>query len=181
LELPEKNEMRAFPKGTPLSGNQCFEDIVSKFEPIIKHQIKKLRIYKDHEIFYQLGLIGLWEAMKEHDPAKGTFQTLAITKVRGKMLDQLKREKRYEERYTQIDIQQYDYIPDSNVKTIFESETIAAYCDGLSPEQYLWVTKAFIEQKKPGEIAEELHVPVERVKSWRKQAIKKIRGNIKGW
>jgi RNA polymerase sigma factor (sigma-70 family) len=183
LELPEKNERRAFPKGTPLSENQCFEDIVSKYEPIIKHQIKKLRIYKEHEIFYQIGLIGLWEAMKEHDPAKGTFQTLAITKVRGKMLDQLKKEKLYEERYTQIDMQHYDHIPANNLseRGILETETIASYCIGLSHEQYLWVQKAIVEQKKVGEIAAELNVPVERVKSWRKQAIKKIRRNIKGW
>jgi len=56
---------------------------------------------------------------------------------------------------------------------------IATYCTSLSHEQKLWVMKAVIEQKKPGEIAEELNVSVERVKSWRKQAIKKIARSIR--
>lgn len=148
---------------------------------MIKSQMKKLRIYKNHDNFFQLGRIGLWEAYKEYDPARGTFQTLAIIKVRGEMLEQLKKERVHDERYTHVELQEFDYIPDTNceVESILERDMIATYCTSLSHEQKLWVMKAVIEQKKPGEIAEELNVSVERVKSWRKQAIKKIARSIR--
>jgi RNA polymerase sigma factor (sigma-70 family) len=171
-----------FRKGTLLLKNVDFEEVLSQYEPIIFNQLKKLGIYKNHDNFYQLGLIALWDAHKQFDPAKGKFQTLAISLVRGKMLDELKKERLNEQRYIQYDIQDdADYLPPSSivVDQVLERETIAAYCIGLSEDQKIWVQMAIVEQKKIGEIAAELNVPVERVKSWRKQAIKKICRNIK--
>jgi DNA-directed RNA polymerase specialized sigma24 family protein len=94
------------------------------------------------------------------------------------MFDEIKREKLYEQRYVQVDIQEDgDYLPFGNtfMDTVLENETIAAYCTGLSPEQKLWVQKAIIKQKKISEIAAECNISVERVKSWRKGAIEKLK------
>jgi len=97
-----------FRKDLQLIENRSFEDVLISFEPMIKSQMKKLRIYKNHDNFFQLGRIGLWEAYKEYDPARGTFQTLAIIKVRGEMLEQLKKERVHDERYTHVELQEFD-------------------------------------------------------------------------
>ena len=60
----------------------------------------------------------------------------------------------------------------------FENELVSQYCEGLSHNQRKWVQKKIIEDKRVTDIAKEEGVSTEAVKSWGKEALKKIRRNF---
>jgi DNA-directed RNA polymerase specialized sigma24 family protein len=61
----------------------------------------------------------------------------------------------------------------------FEIKLLSTYCEGLSDAQRKWVYKAFLEDKRPQQIAAEEAVSLETVKTWRRYALQKVRRNIK--
>ncbi len=67
-----------------------FEAIYNQYEPMIYANMRKLRIYKNHEAFIQTGRIGLWQAWRRYDPSKGDFAPFAYRSIHGSMLDELK-------------------------------------------------------------------------------------------
>lgn len=152
-----------------------FEKIFKQYENMIKKQIKTLHIYKNHDEFFQIGMIALWEAMQRYDQRKGNFSAYAYVTVRGKMLEQLKKEKRYGERHTaafETAIVQNAY---SFSETLLEEEQFQSYLAPLSKKQKTWAIEAILNQKTITEIAEEHGATKEAVKSWRKEALKKLR------
>lgn len=74
-----------------------FEDLVVQYEGLIKAQIKKLNRHKQFDELYQIGLIALWDAQKNFDPAKGYFASYAKMYVKGRLLTFLKKEWRTEQ------------------------------------------------------------------------------------
>lgn len=103
-----------------------FEDVLEQFEPMISAAIRKCRIYKNHEHFRQTARIGLWQAWQRYNHQQGDFAPYAYKCIYGSILDELKREHRYEERYQpeQDEIIEY-FIPPS-----LESE-VSYILDGL--------------------------------------------------
>ncbi|WP_078556042.1 sigma-70 family RNA polymerase sigma factor [Bacillus alkalicellulosilyticus] len=154
---------------------ELFDDVAMKYEPIIKKQMVVLRIYKNHEDYFQIGLIGLWEAYKRYQPEKGPFSTFAISTVRGKMLTHLRKEVKYE-KYHELKEHmsetngQWDSSSDE-----FERECLEGCLVGLTEREQLWVKEAILFDKKPADLAHQYNVSVNTVKSWRKSALKKLR------
>ncbi len=151
-----------------------FEELAEQYKPLIFQVIKNLQLYGDRETFYQIGLIGLWEASTRFDSEKGVeFSTFAFSTIRGKLLDHLKKEARYREHYQpsgeEIFIKLLDFSKDDSVDLIEE------YGKGLTENQVKWVQGRIIEDKSYKEIAAEHGVTVESVKSWGRQTVKKLR------
>lgn len=69
------------------------EEVLVQFEPMVKKQMLSLQIYKNQDEFFQIGLIGLWEAYNRFDSEKGAFPAFAQMTVRGKMLTHFKERK----------------------------------------------------------------------------------------
>lgn len=76
-----------------------FEEVLTKFEPMISAAIRKCRIYKNYEHYRQTARIALWQAWKKYDCAKGDFTPYAYRCIQGSILDELNREIRYETHY----------------------------------------------------------------------------------
>lgn len=146
---------------------------------MVKKQMVALQIYKNQDDFFQIGLIGLWEAYNRYDPDKGTFPAFAQVTVRGKMLTQLRKEIHIAEHQVILNDDMLEVIPDPNSEELLERDVIFSYCQGLTEKQLKWVTQGILENKKPMEIAESEGVPVERIKGWRKEALRKIAKNYK--
>jgi len=159
--------------------NKTFEEILLQFEPMVKKQILLLQIYKNQDEFFQIGLIGLWEAYHRFDPEKGAFPAFAQTTVRGKMMRHLYSESLFDQYHTELSYEMLEYISDPFSVEPMQREMILSYCTGLSDKQLTWVMQGIFENKKPREIAEIEGVPVDRVKSWRKEALKKILKNYR--
>ncbi|WP_176222112.1 sigma-70 family RNA polymerase sigma factor [Tuberibacillus sp. Marseille-P3662] len=164
--------------------SQCevsFEELSQNYDSMIKKQITSLGIYKDYDRYYQCGLLGLWQAQQTYQPDKGKFSTYAIVNVRGKMMDELKRELSYLERHNFPDETYFGQIVDESQVPILEEDMLEPYIDKLNKGEQTWVRHAIIEQKKVGEIASDLGMPIETVKNWRKQALRKLReGQVRG-
>ncbi|WP_374724530.1 sigma-70 family RNA polymerase sigma factor [Calidifontibacillus erzurumensis] len=157
--------------------HMSIEDVLVNYEPLVKKQIQALGIYKNKEDFYQLGMIGLWEAYIRFDEKQGTFPAFAKRTVRGKMLTQLSKDVQLEMGLVAFTEEMEEVIADTRIDDPLERELVLSYCHGLSEKQLTWVIQSIIENKKLKEIAEDEGVSVERVKSWRKRALKKILKN----
>lgn len=68
-----------------------FEEVLEQYEPMIYACLRKLRIYKNHESFIQVGRIGLWKAWLRFDETKGDFAPFAFRSIYGSLLDELKK------------------------------------------------------------------------------------------
>lgn len=150
------------------------EEVLLQFEPMVKKQMATLQIYKNQEDFFQIGLIGLWEAYNRYNPEKGAFPAFAQVTVRGKMLTHLRKEMHAAEDLTVLSDEMLEVIADPNEQYLLEREEVLSYCQGLTEKQLKWVMLGILENKKPQEIAEIEAVSVENVKGWRKSALKKI-------
>lgn len=82
-----------------------FDQLVEQFTPMIHSIIRNLNIYKNHQDFYQIGLIYLWQAYKNYDPNKGKFSTYAYLSIRRGIVHELQTMMRKEqfEQYVEDD------------------------------------------------------------------------------
>lgn len=156
---------------------KSLEEVLVQFEPMVKKQILSLQIYKNQEEFFQIGLIGLWEAYTRFDPEKGTFPSFAQLTVRGKMLTHLKKESQFDEHHAAFSDEMVEIISDPSRDEPLEKEIILSYCQGLTDKQLKWVMQGILANQKPSEIAKTEGVSVDRIKGWRKEALKKILKN----
>ncbi|MEH7225209.1 sigma-70 family RNA polymerase sigma factor [Bacillus sp. JJ1566] len=151
-----------------------FEELAEQYKPLIFKVIKSLRLFGDMETFYQIGLIGLWEASTRFDAEKGAqFSTFVFTTIRGKLLDYLKKEARYQEHCQPSGEQVLMKIADCSVD--FSGDLIEEYGKHLTENQMKWIQGRIIEDKNYKEIAANHGVTVDSVKSWGRQAVKKLR------
>ncbi|MDV2886400.1 sigma-70 family RNA polymerase sigma factor [Alkalihalophilus pseudofirmus] len=161
---------------------QLFEEILTQYEPLIKGQLKKLNLYRNHDHFYQVGVCALWEAYRKFEEGKGAFSAFALHTVRGHMLMELRRERVYDERFVLKDQQEStDFeVPASIVEYCDDPlEELESYIGQLSQRERLWVQEAIVYEKKLGQIALEQQVSKNTVATWRKTALKKLRLYVK--
>ncbi|WP_051291542.1 sigma-70 family RNA polymerase sigma factor [Fictibacillus gelatini] len=155
-----------------------FEELVKQFEPLILAQIKSLKVAHHFDDYYQIGLVGLWEAYSRFNEEKGAFSAFALKTVRGKMLNQLKKEVRYSSIHGELTQEQEAILPSENGDQPLETDILKEYLEPLTEKQRKWVVGRIFLQKGEKEIAEAEGVTVHAVKSWRKQALKNLRKTV---
>ena len=70
--------------------------LVEKYLPLVAAVMGRLAMtlpdHVDHDDLYSVGLVGLLQALRHYDPTCGTsFETYARVRIRGSMLDELRR------------------------------------------------------------------------------------------
>jgi RNA polymerase sigma factor for flagellar operon FliA len=70
--------------------------LIQKYLPLVSSVVNRLSMtlpeHVDHDDLYSVGLVGLLQALRNYNPACGTsFETYARVRVRGAMLDELRR------------------------------------------------------------------------------------------
>lgn len=155
--------------------NMSFEEVLEKYEPIIKSQIKKLGIYKNFDEFYQLGKIALWKAYNRYDEEKGSFSTFAIATIRGTLQSHLSKEAKYANFHSPATEELLRHIEYEPTYEAIEMEILKSYLNELTNREMIWVYEHIIMQKKLSEIAKQYKVSINTVKTWRKNALKKLR------
>nr|WP_310795881.1 sigma-70 family RNA polymerase sigma factor [Heyndrickxia oleronia] len=151
---------------------------MEEYSPMIYQIIHSLHIYKNHDEFYQIGQIALWEASKQFDETKGAFLSYAYATIKGRILTEITKQKRQEERniYPKEEFWEIQASPLS--RKPLELADLLFYCKGLSPKQQKWVIGTFYYGKSLSEIAKEEKVSESAVKKWKKGAMDKIKINI---
>lgn len=151
--------------------DELFENLAIQYSPLIKNQIKKLHLTYDYTYFEQVALIALWEAALQYEQTKGSFSAFAYVKIRGKLIDEVRKEIRISKRldYSEdIDSVSTGEFSQSNIQ-------ITDYLALLTNNQRKWVERSILQEQSIKEIALIEGVTIEAVKSWRKSALSKLR------
>jgi DNA-directed RNA polymerase len=152
-----------------------FEELVKQYQKMIYYHIKHLNITKNQEEYHQIGLIALWNASKTYDNSKGTFSTYLYKCIRGQLLNEMNKQIRRQD-HEQLREHHNDVMMDNDpIKEMLNEQIVRSYSHILSPMQQKWLIGYCIERKTPSEIAESEKVSAASVKSWRREALKKIK------
>ncbi|MCM3594673.1 sigma-70 family RNA polymerase sigma factor [Metabacillus idriensis] len=154
--------------------DKSFEDLVKKHQNMIYFHIKHLNIMQHHEEYHQIGLIALWHASKTYDGSKGAFSTYLYHCIKGRMLNEMNKQNRRHENEELRDHHD-DFGIEDPIQEIMNEQIVRSYGEILTPMQKKWLIGYCIDKKTPSEIAESENVSPASVKSWRREAIKKIR------
>jgi RNA polymerase sigma factor (sigma-70 family) len=155
-----------------------FDELVVQYTPMIHKIMQTLHIYKNHEEFYQTGLIGLWEAQQNFDQEKGDFANYAYTSIKGKMLYAMNQSNKHEEKVVYPQEEFWSILEDTNPGNLLEMETLRTYCEGLTEKETKWVIAHCKDCRSIREIAKRENVSVSAVKQWRVGALRKLRGQV---
>lgn len=154
-----------------------FEDILQQYEPMISASIRKLNIYRDHDSFIQAGRIALWQAWNRFDAAKGNFTAFAYRSIRGAMLDEMKKENKFEEHVMRME--------DKSLGNLIESKSndrtlngLAEVMETLSSAEQELVQWLFIDGFTLSECAERVGITVAGIKKRRQRILEKLRSNV---
>jgi DNA-directed RNA polymerase len=153
-----------------------FDLLVDQYEPMIWRIISSLHIYKNKEEFFQTGLIALWEAQKHFESEKGTFPAYAYSYIKGRILSELTKEHKHENRTVRPKEEFWEIIKDENAEQGLEKEFILSFCKNLTENQKKWVLYTAIDFLSVREIANIEGVSISAVKAWKKGAKEKLQG-----
>ena len=170
-----------------------FEEILKQNERRIYYHMHRLGIRDPYGDFYAEGLFALWMAYKKYEPDKGPLSTYFNFMIRNRLIDKIRQESRAQEnkeRYaenakklTQNRDGEVSMLADSHIEhpeQSIENEEMWREVRGiLTDRQWDWVYYHIIQGMKLKEIAEMKGVSVEAVKSWGKEARRKLRQ--RGW
>ncbi len=157
---------------------ESFEQLAKQYEPMIHRIIRSLNIYKNIEEYYQVGLIGLWDAKECFDAEKGNFTNYAYTYIKGRILNELSKASKQEERTVYPKEEYWELIEEPHEQQPLEVEFLLACCEGLTEKETKWVLAACLTDLSIKEIAEKEQVSVSAVKQWRAGAKRKLRGRL---
>lgn len=157
---------------------ESFDQIAKQYEPMIHKIIHSLNIYKNKNEFFQLGLISLWEVTERFDAEKGSFTSYAYANIKGKMMIELTKQRREEERSVYPKEEFWEFIEDPSIDQPFEMEFLLLYCRDLTINQKKWVLYTCLEGLSIEQMAHKEQVSVSAVKAWRKGAREKLKRRL---
>ncbi len=153
-----------------------FDDVLTQYEPMIIAHIRKLNIYRDYEIFRQAGRVALWQAWTRFDEKKGNFTPYAYRSIRGAMLDELKKENRFEEHVTQTEDELlHAYGEEEDPSTDDWSDRLEEALETLTKAERELINWLFIEKMTQAECAERAGISVAGIKKRRERMLGKLR------
>jgi RNA polymerase sigma factor (sigma-70 family) len=173
VEVPgNTKEKRAFRKGPHM---ESFEKLVTQYDKMIHSIIHSLHIYKQQEEYYQTGLIGLWEASNRFDPTKGSFTSFAYCHIKGKILNELVKNKKVEDRSVCVEEETLELMADAYFDDPLNETTLRDYVVTLTENQKKWLHYTVEHDLSVKEIAHIEGVSMSAVKQWRAGAREKLK------
>jgi len=186
IEEKGKNEKGEKHMTVPMT----FEEIFEQNKRRIHYHIHKLNIRDPHQEFYQEGLCALWNAYDAYKPEKGPMGTYFNFMIRNRLIDLIRKENRErasEEKTVlatsaslsdgnQLRRQETAALLHSTEDMPVEDEALLASLEThLTANQWKWVRQYALEGMSLKEIAEKEGTTVEAVKSWARQARRKLK------
>jgi RNA polymerase sigma factor (sigma-70 family) len=157
---------------------ESFEQLANQYQPMIHKMIKTLNIYKNVNEFYQTGLIALWDAQKSFNGDKGTFSNYAYSTIRGRMMQELSKNRLHSERFVCPEDEYWELVEDPHDSQSLEEDFLQTYGQNLTEKETKWLVMACFNGLSIKEIAEIENVTISAVKLWRTNARKKLREQL---
>lgn len=155
-----------------------FEEVLEQFEPMISACIRKLGIYKNHEIYRQAGRIALWKAWRRFDEDKGDFAPYAYRSIYGGMLDELKKEKRQEEHADLVEDKKLAVLLEKNLVLSIVSEDLERAIESLQAQERELLMWIFVEGISLQQAATRVGITIPGIKKRRERILVKLRERI---
>lgn len=167
-----------------------FEEVFRQNERRIHYHLHKLNIHDPHQEFYQEGLIAMWNAYENYQPDKGPLSTYFNFIIRSRLIDMIRKESRRIEREELASSEEYAFgtavyhkasdttLPGLTVTEGIGNDDVYHWSHikkSVTEKQWKWIQYYIIEDKSLKEIADQEEVSVDAVKSWAKEAKKKLR------
>ncbi|WP_121615354.1 sigma-70 family RNA polymerase sigma factor [Virgibacillus halodenitrificans] len=152
-----------------------FEEIYKQNKQRIHYQIHRLNIHDPHEEYFQEGLCAMWQAYESYEPSKGVMSTYFNYTIRQNLLDQIRKDSK--KLIHQKSLQQHsNYSPLEQTQDFSHTtEILLQLKSQLTEKQWVWLSHSILDGMSLKEIAEKNGTTIEAVKSWAKQARKKLR------
>lgn len=155
-----------------------FEEVLEQFEPMISACIRKLNIYKNHEIYRQAGRIALWKAWVKFDEGKGNFAPYAYRSIYGGMLDELKKEKSQEEHADLVEDEKLAVLLEKNLVLSIVSEDLERAIESLQAQERELLMWIFVEGISLQQAATRVGITIPGIKKRRERILVKLRERI---
>ena len=155
-----------------------FEEVLPQYEPMISSCLRKLHIYKNHELYRQAGRIALWKAWVKFDETKGDFAPYAYRCIHGAMLDELKKEKYQEENVDVVEDEKLTLLLEKSLVTSFVHEELGIALENLTEnerELLLWI---FVEGISLQQAAARVGITIPGIKKRRERLLQKLREKL---
>ena len=156
-----------------------FNEVLTQYEPMISASLRKLNIYRDHESFKQAGRIALWQAWTRFDEEKGAFTPFAYRSIRGAMLDEMKKENRFEENVSQAEDDFLEALSqiENPISEAWSDELDRAF-EILTMEERQLIQWLFVERRTQVECAEKAGISKAGIKKRRERILKKLKESL---
>lgn len=155
-----------------------FEEVLEQFEPMISACIRKLCIYKNHELYRQAGAIALWKALVRYDEERGDFAPYAYRSIYGGILDELKKEKRHEEQADPVEDDKLTFLLEQSLETSFLREDVEVAIDSLKPSERELLMWIFVEGISLQQAATRVGITIPGIKKRRERILAKLRDRL---
>lgn len=155
-----------------------FEEVLKQYEPMISACIRKLSIYKNHELYRQAGRIALWKAWVKFDMEKGDFAPYAYRSIYGGMLDELKREKRQEEQVDPVEDEKLAFLLEQSLVKSFLREDLDNAIESLHSYEREFLMWIFVEGISLQQAAIRVGITIPGIKKRRERILSKLRNRM---
>lgn len=159
-----------------------FEEVFKQNERRIYYNLHKLGIRDYYGEYYSEAMFAMWIAYKKYDRDEGPLSTYFNYAIRNRLIDLIRKktreyevEKEYIEQEAVLLIAEMNSTYTSSDTNIPDEKLWKNVFSTLTTNQRKWVYYAIILDYPVKEIAEKEDVSVEAVKSWGKEARKKLR------
>lgn len=170
------------------NNKDTFEDIFNQNKNRIHYQMHKLGIHDPHNEFFTEGIYAIWKSYKRYQPNKGPMGTYFNYQIRYSLIDMLRKktselnniDKATKTKETDLTngnhygTQKYP-LPGKTDIDIHNDTFWKFIRSRLSANQWKWVQYYIIEGMSQAEIAVQENVSIDAVKSWAREARKKLR------
>lgn len=156
----------------------AFEEYLIRYEPMISSIIRKLNIYKNHELYKQAGRIALWKAWTKYDSEKGEFAPYAYRCIYGALLDELKKEKFVKETIHPLEEEKLTFLLEQVMMKSFQNEDLYVAFEKLTTNERELIHWIFIEGISLQQAATRAGITIPGIKKRRERMLNKLRKNM---
>lgn len=153
-------------------GMNDFKEVDEQYAPMISALIRKVNIYRDYELYRQVGKVALWQAWVRFDGDKGDFTPFAFRTVHGALLDELAREGRYAKLFMLSDGGDFD-----ELEAPVHEENLPEWVEEISlkEKERKLLKELFVEDKAIKQLAELYGISVAGMKKKKARLLEKIK------
>jgi len=165
-----------------------FEEIFKQNKNRIYYHLHKLGIHDPDGEFYAEGMYAMWTAYKKYEPNKGPLSTYFNYTIRYRLIDLLRKKVQVKENEKDVIEKEKTSLTQGNTSStsttplmsttdfpIEDEKLWEKVFSNLTLNQRKWVYHAIIRDRSLKEIAKKENVSVDAVKSWGREARKKLR------